>query len=359
MILFCFIFYIAAQFDAAAIAFVNQFSMSKASSLLLGASIILLYCLLGGFWAASVTDTLQAAIMLAAAILVPSVAVWHAGGPTQIVHTLSTADHAAFTDWTGGLPGHLFIGFLLGVWGIGLGALGQPHLVARLMAVRGERERRQGFVISITWAVLILSCMAALAIAARSLMIASEDGEQLFYVVAGQYLPPVLAGIVIAAILSAVMSTVDSLLLAASASVSHDLQLGKRAGFDAMWVSRMAMTAIVVAAVLLALVLPDTIFNRVLFAWSALGSAFGPILVIRVLGHEPAACARFWSIACGFGLTVLFYTLGTMGGDVSSLALHFLVKLAQLPGDPFERILPWIPSLLILRYAAPQYKLAD
>ena len=68
LILFCFIFYIAAQFDAAAIAFVNQFSMGKTSSLILGASIILLYCLLGGFWAASVTDTLQAAIMLAAAM---------------------------------------------------------------------------------------------------------------------------------------------------------------------------------------------------------------------------------------------------------------------------------------------------
>jgi sodium/proline symporter len=134
-----------------------------------------------------------------------------------------------------------------------------------------------------------------------------------------------------------------------------------RAGFDAMWVSRMAMTAIVVAAVLLALVFAPggMIFNRVLSAWSALGAAFGPILVMRLLGYEPAARARFWSIACGFGLTVLFYALGTMGGDVSSLALYFLVKLAQLPGDPFERILPWIPSLLILRYATPQYQLAD
>ena len=110
---------------------------------------------------------------------------------------------------------------------------------------------------------------------------------------------------------------------------------------------------------LLALVLPDTIFNRVLFAWSALGAAFGPLLVMRVLGHEPAARARFWSIACGFALTVFFYTLGTMGGDVASPALQHLVQLAQLPGDPFERILPWIPSLLILRYATPQYQLED
>jgi sodium/proline symporter len=348
LILFCFIFYIAAQFDAAAAAFVSHFSMNKTSSLLLGAGIILVYCLLGGFWAASVTDTLQAALMLAAAILVPAVALWHAGGPAEIFATLSDANSAAYTDWQGGMPGYLFIGFVLGVWGIGLAALGQPQLLARLMAVRGERERRQGFIISISWAVLIFTGMAVLAFAARSLLIQPDESEQIFYIMAGRYLPPVLAGIVIAAILSAVMSTVDSLLLAASASVSHDLQLARRTGLDSMWLSRVVMTTIVAAAVLLALLLPDTIFNRVLFAWSALGAAFGPLLVMRVLNYEPAASARFWSIASGFTITVVFYTLGTIESDTSSTALDYLVQLAALPGDPFERVVPWIPSLLIL-----------
>jgi len=351
MILFCFIFYIAAQFDAAAAALVSNFSMNKASSLIIGASIILAYCLLGGFWAASVTDTLQAIVMLAAAILVPSVAVWHAGGPAEILAWLSSNESAGYASFGGGMPLHLLLGFVLGLWGIGLGALGQPHLIARLMAVRGERERRQGFAIALTWAVVIYCGMAVLALAARSLLIQPGDDEHLFYVVAEQLLPPVLAGVVIAAILSAVMSTVDSLLLAASAAVSHDLRVARNTGLDAVWVSRIVMTTIVVAAVLLALLLPDTIFNRVLFAWSALGAAFGPLLVMRVLNYEPAANARFWSIVSGFTITVVFYTLGTFESDTSSAVLDYLVQLAALPGDPFERVVPWIPSLLILWFA--------
>jgi sodium/proline symporter len=347
LILFCFMFYIAAQFDAAAAAFVSNFSMTKTSSLILGATIILAYCLLGGFWAASVTDTLQAAVMLAAALLVPAAAVWQAGGPLEILTKLS-ATGGQFTDWTGGMPLHLLLGFILGLWGVGLGALGQPQLLARLMAVRGERERRLGFAIAMSWAVLVFIGMAALALAARSLAVQLDHAENLFYVMAAQFLPPVFAGIVIAAILSAVMSTVDSLLLAASAAVSHDLRLADKFRMDAVWLSRLVMIAIVVAAVLLAVMLPDTIFNRVLFAWSALGAAFGPVLVARALNREPAARARFWSIVCGFGLTVFFYTLGTVTGNEGPGPFNTLIHLAHLPGDPFERVVPWIPALLIL-----------
>jgi sodium/proline symporter len=106
------------------------------------------------------------------------------------------------------------------------------------------------------------------------------------------------------------------------------------------------MTLLVLAAVALALSLPDTIFNRVLFAWSALGAAIGPVLIMRVMNREPAGNARFWAIVCGFGLTVLFYSLGTLPADTGGP----LVQLAHLPGDPFERVVPWIPALLMLWY---------
>ena len=360
LILFCFMFYIAAQFDAAAAAFVSNFSMNRSSSLILGAAIILAYCLLGGFWAASVTDMLQATVMLAAALLVPAVAIWEAGGVPAMA-ALITAGGSGFSDWSGGMPLHLFVGFVLGLWGVGIGAMGQPQLLARLMAVRGDKERRQGFAIAMTWAVLIYTGIAAMVLAARALHIDPGNSEQLFYVIAERFLPPVLAGLVVAAILSAVMSTVDSLLLAASAAVSHDLGLSRRYPGKEVWVSRLVMSGIVVAAVMLALWLPDTIFNRVLFAWSALGAAFGPILVMRVAGREPSADARFWSVVIGFGLTVLFYSFGTVAGEVGDGVPGFFVDLARLPGDPFERVFPWLPALLLLwarsTRAAPADKL--
>lgn len=348
LIAFCFIFYIAAQLDAAATAFITNFEMTAATSLILGAGIVLFYCLLGGFWAASVTDTLQGVVMLLAAIIVPALAVVEAGGPGQILTNVSQMD-SAFGNFSGGHTGFVQLGFVFGLAGIGLGTLGQPHLLARLMAVRGDRELKAGFAIAMTWAVVVYTGMAALALAAHSLALTPGSGEQIFYLLAEQLLPPVLAGIVIAAILSAVMSTVDSLLLAAAAAVSHDLGLAQRFAIGELWVSRIVMTAIVIAAVILALLLPDSIFNRVLFAWNALGAAFGPLIIARVLGREPPAAARFWSIVTGFGLTVLFYSYGAVSPATTGAGPgHLLSVLANLPGDPFERVIPFIPPLLIV-----------
>lgn len=347
LIAFCFIFYIAAQFDAAATAFVSNFNMSTTTSLLIGAGIILVYCFLGGFWAASITDTLQGVVMMCAAILVPTLAVVEAGGPAQVLQSLDRID-PLFSDFSGGHSGFVLLGFVLGLAGIGLGTLGQPHLLARLMAVRGDRERKQGFAIAFSWGVIVYIGMSWLALAARSMALAPASGEQIFYLLAEQLLPPVLAGIVIAAILSAVMSTVDSLLLAASAAVSHDLKLARRFSISELSMSRLVMTAIVIAAVLLALVLPETIFNRVLFAWNALGAAFGPLIIARVVGREPAAAARLLSIVAGFSLTVLFYSYGTLDPDSLGGLNATLAGLAQLPGDPFERFVPFIPPLLIV-----------
>jgi len=358
LVAFCFIFYIAAQFAGAAQAFITNFDMTMAGSILLSAGIVLIYCLLGGFWAASVTDTLQGVVMMLAAILVPTMAVVAAGGPLAILNFLESTP-SDFTDWTGGHSGFVLIGFLLGMSGLGLGTFGQPHLLARLMAVKGERERKQGFLIAITWAVLVYVGMSWLALAARAMALTPASGEQIFYLLAGQLLPPVLAGIVVAAILSAVMSTVDSLLLAAAATVSHDLGLASRFQVSELWLSRVVMIAIVVAAVVLALVLPDTIFNRVLFAWNALGAAFGPLIIARILGKEPAATARFWSIVAGFGLTVLFYLYGTIDvAETSNFVSEWLAIAARYPGDPFERFVPFLPPLCIV-FFWPRSDLGD
>ena len=344
---FCFIFYIAAQFAAAATAFTTNFAMGDAESLLLGAGIVLIYCLLGGFWAASVTDTLQAIIMMMVAVLVPAIAVVEAGGPARILADVQ-AIGGDFASLTGGFGGFVFLGMVLGFAGIGLGTLGQPQLLSRLMAVKGDRERKLGFLIAIGWGVTVYIGMSWMALAARSLVPELPSGEQIFYLLAETLLPPVLAGIVIAAILSAVMSTVDSLLLAASAAVSHDLRLSERTGVSELAMSRIVMTTIVVGAVTLALVLPDTIFNRVLFAWNALGAAFGPLIIARVMGREPPAHARFWSIVAGFGLTVVFYWGGTIPADGQAGLTGTIAALAHLPGDPFERFVPFLPPLLIL-----------
>ncbi|MEL6210816.1 MAG: sodium/proline symporter, partial [Pseudomonadota bacterium] len=349
LILFCFVFYIAAQFAAAASAFTSNFDMSFTSAVVLGAAIIVVYCLLGGFWAVSVTDMLQGVVMAAAAIIVPLATLVAAGGPSGVVDALKANDDLVALTWHGGMAPMVVAGFAVGIASIGLGTMGQPHLMARLMAVRGERERRQGFAIAMTWAVVVFLGMAVLALSARALLLDTSSGEDLFYLAAQRFLPPVLAGVVIAAVLSAVMSTVDSLLIAAAAAASHDLGLGRRLPGGELWVSRVVMLSIAVFAVILTLSLPDSIFNRVLFAWSALGAAFGPTLCARVIGREPPGWARFASMVTGFGLTVLFYSFGAVA-DATSLGSvgRWLYDLAHVPGDPFERMFPWIPALALV-----------
>jgi len=348
LIAFCFIFYIAAQFDAAASAFISNFHMTAGTSLIISAFIILLYCILGGFWAASITDTLQAFIMMAAALIVSLITVNEAGGFSEIVTKLSIIDNN-YNDWTGGNSGFILFGFLAGMIGIGSGTFGQPHLLSRLMAVKGERELKLGAAIAVTWSIIIFCAMAALGLAARTLITELQTGEQVFYLMAEQLLPPVLAGIVIASILSAVMSTVDSLLLAASSAISHDLGLSKYFSFGELLVSRLVMIVIVFAAVILAWVIPDSIFDRVLFAWSALGAAFGGIVIARVINHEPSSTARIWSIIIGFGTTVLFYSYGNIAPESTTNNIsYWLSILGNLPGDPFERLVPFLLACLII-----------
>lgn len=352
MIVFCFVFYIAAQFGAAAGAFETQFGMGRTEAVLTGAAVVLFYALLGGFWAVSITDMLQGFLMAVVAVTLPLAALIAAGGPSNMFATLATTAPEGYLDITGGQAGFILIGFVLGVWGVGIGAMGQPHLLARLMAVKDDAARRRGFAIAIIWAVLVFTGMTILALAGRALVGGGSNGEALFYQLAGDLLPPVLAGIVIAAVLSAVMSTVDSILLSASAAAAHDTGISRRFAGREVLVSRIVMSAIAGLAIILTLTVESTIFARVLFAWSALGAAFGPIVVMRVIGREPGGWAILAAMILGFGITVFFNAMGQLDPAALPAPGALAAEWARLPGDPFERVFPWIPALLVLWFGS-------
>ena len=172
--------------------------------------------------AASVTDALQAGVMMVACIIVPLATVQAAGGMGEVMASLKTQEAASFFSLTGEAIGMAGIGGAMGLLGTGLGALGQPQLLNRIMAVKSGAERRKAAAITIGWGIIIYSGLVCLALAGRAAGV--ETGQEgLFFAAAKAYLPAILAGIVTAAVLSAVMSTVDSLLLAAASAVSHDM----------------------------------------------------------------------------------------------------------------------------------------
>ena len=326
IIVFCFVFYVASQFEAAGKAFESTFALSKQASILIGAGIVLAYTLLGGFWAVSVTDSIQGLLMFFAGIILPAVALIAIGGFDALISGLSAT--SALGSPIATLSSVMALMFVLGILGIGIGYPGQPHVVNRFMALKDDKSLRQGRVIALTWAVLVYAGMLTLGFCARVLFADLGDSEQVMFKVATELLPPVIAGVILAAVLSAIMSTADSQLLVASSAIAHDWNLSGGRTQTGLTNSRTTVLVVLVLATVLALVWRADIFSRVLFAWSSLGAAFGPILILRLMGRSITAKSTLAAMLTGFGLTVLISWLPNTPGDFAERVLPFFAALA-------------------------------
>ena len=330
IILFCFLIYIASQFQGAGNTFAATFDMTSGSSIALGGAIILLYTLLGGFWAVSVTDTLQGLLMILAAIVLPVAALVELGGPVAFWSALTARAGDQYMSLTGGSMGLLAAGMVAGSLAVGVSSLGQPHLVARFMALRDARALRLGQIIATGWYAVVFFGMCLVGLAGRLLAGATENPEQIFFALNAALFPSVLGAVLLAAVLSAIMSTADSMLLVAGTTVAHDMGVTGRHRAHALLISRLVIAALSVAAILVAIYIPATIFQRVLFAWVAIGSALGPVILCRALGRAPLPSRILPAIATGFAAAVACYLLPDTPGDLLERSLPFALGLAVL-----------------------------
>ena len=324
IILFCFIFYIASQFDAAGQSFQSTFGMDKNLSIIFGASIILIYTLLGGFWAVSVSDTIQGIMMAISAIILPCIAVYKAG--LSNIFTSFTFEGLLVTP--NGFSGIIVIGFILGTMGIGIGYPGQPHVVNRFMALESGDKVKKARLIAICWALIIYPGMILLGWSGR-VLVDIAGYEQILIVLGNQLLHPIFAGIILAAVLSAIMSTADSQLLVAASSISYDLK--DKNENHSLFNTRITVVLICLIAVLMAIFVDKSIYSRVLFAFSAMGAAFGPLLLGRLQGKVKDINALV-AMGTGFFMTLIFY--------YSSL---------KPEGNPLERLVPFIMAYIIVQ----------
>jgi sodium/proline symporter len=313
-ILIFFALYTASQFVAGAKLFESAFGMPYGWAVLLGAAAVLLYTLVGGFLAVSWSDALQGLLMLLALVAVAALA-WGAVGGFPGAHTAMTERNPALlsplTDADGAGKGAIGVISLM-AWG--LGYMGQPHILARFMAIREPSALGRARRMAIGWVTVCMVCSTAIGVlGAVHFEAGLANRERVFLELAQALLPALLAGMCLAGVLAAVMSTADSQLLVASSAVSEDLyrKALRREGVSEshlLWVGRAAVGVIAVAALWIARDPDSRVLGLVGHAWAGLGAVFGPALVFSLLGRRVDGFVVLCGMVAG-GTTVLVWVL--------------------------------------------------
>ena len=313
VILLFFTFYTASGLVGGAILFENSFGLQYSSALIFGGLIIVGYTFIGGFLAVAWTDAVQAVLMLLALLVAPTVVILTSGG-TEVVwqqmQAVNPQSTELFSDMT-------LIGFLsLIAWG--LGYVGQPHILARFMAVENPQKLVAARRIAMVWMVLVLlgSISTGLAGIAYFADKPLENPETVFIALSQQLFNPWVAGVITAAILSAIMSTIDSQLLVSSSVISEDFYRvfvrPNATEKELLIVSRAAVIAIALLAMVIASDRESRVLDLVSYAWAGFGAAFGPVIVFSLFWRKMTAASAIVGMIVG-GVTVVVWSNLTGG----------------------------------------------
>ncbi len=335
--------------------FATLFGAPYVVMMLLGAAFVLVYTILGGFLAESASDFMQSIVMISALTVVVVLGVINAGGIGAVIENAQ------------GIPGFLeFFGIasptlgeggeqiveagkpLFGeartygimnvlsalVWG--LGYFGMPQVLLRFMAIRDERELTASRRIAMVWVVISLGVAVFIGILGRHLFptehLTQTSSENIFITMATSYLPPIIAGFVMAGILAATISSSDSYLLIAASALSKNIYQGvfKKDATDkqVMTVSRITLLLIAVIAIFIALDENSVIFKIVSFAWAGFGATFGPLMVFSL----------FWR---------RMNRAGAIAGMASGAATVFIWKLLISPIGGIFAVYELLPAFII------------
>ncbi|MDF1545186.1 MAG: sodium/proline symporter [bacterium] len=333
--------YVAAQMNAAGKAFEASFDLPYTWGVLAGALIVLAYTITGGFRAICWTDIIQASFMVVALIGMPILLYVHLGGYDQIAAQIRAIDPQLLT-LSGANSGYALFGFVVGMFGIGFGYPGQPHVLARFMAARDNETIKKGGVIAFSWFMLVYTGAIFFGLFARAYFGSLADAEQALPLACNTLLPPVLAGFVIAAIVAAICSTADSQLMVVSTTFSRDiLPIFRKSDTPPTFEQtqkwdRWTLVLLALVSVAFALTENRVIFSFVLYAWSALGAAFGPLVIMGLMWKKTSQVGAMAGMITGAGVTVVWKNI-----DFLSSALYELV-----PAFVLSFVAVWLFSLL-------------
>ena len=340
-ILIFFIIYTASGFVSGGRLFETIFGLDYTYALLLSAGAVVFYTLTGGFLAVSRTDFIQGVMMFFAILIVPLAAMFMLGGPLVTAEAIEAYNASFFQPFAKPDGTTITLLEIISLMGWGIGYFGQPHILVRFMAIKHTSDIPQATRIAMVW--VVLSLTAALAVGMVGAVFLAEplteaNRETVFLVMTNMMFPSVLAGLILAAVLAAIMSTASSQLLVAASAVSQDFYrslIHSKAGQgELIWVSRISVLVIAALAIAFAMNPNSFILDMVSYAWAGFGAAFGPAVLMSLFWRRTTRNGVLAGIVVG-GLTVLIWK------QFAWLGLYEIV-----PGFIFSLLAIWLVSLL-------------
>jgi sodium/proline symporter len=312
-ILLFFLFYTSSGLVAGGKLFNAVFDLPYHWAVTAGALVIVIYTFFGGFLAVSWTDLFQGLLMALALLIVPLIAISGLGGWGATLSSVSETNPALLNALTNVKNEPLGLLAIISLMAWGLGYFGQPHILARFKAIRSVTEIPAARRIAVSWVSITLICAVLVGLVGIGYLeqpLQGADTEKVFILLVDALFHPVVAGLCLAAILAAIMSTADSQLLVSAAALTSDLYKPflRRAASEQelIWTGRVAVLVIAMIGLVLAWDPERKILDLVAYAWAGFGAAFGPTLILSLYWRRMNRYGALAGIIVG-GLTVVIW----------------------------------------------------
>lgn len=293
-----------------------MFGLKYEIAVLIGMAVVLLYTILGGYLAVCWTDLIQGALMFFAIIIVPVAAYFYIQNnmePGTLSNAFGDNSLSLIPAGTSGTVA-LFAIISSAVWG--LGYCGQPHILTRFMSIKNAKLLPRSTTIATIWVVISLAAAVVIGFIAKPIFpgLDKNASEEVFIKLIGFLCNPWIGGVLLAAILAAIMSTIDSQLLVSSAALTEDFykKFFRRSASvkELVWISRVSVLLITILATTLALAPNDTIFGIVKFAWGGFGAAFGPVVIMSLYSRKTSSASAIAGMLAGSIVMLVWYFTG-------------------------------------------------
>ena len=349
------IIYVSSQIDVTGKAFESMMGLDYFTGAIIGFLIVLSYIFIGGFVAAVWSDMFQGILMFLGLVLLPIVVVFSMNGTPGIFQSLNEIDPALTNVFGTSDDVWMNIATMLGFALIGLGFLGSPQVYVRFMSIRDESEIDKGKWVAIIFTLFTDAAAVTIGILGRVFFtqpgqdpqaVLGVGAENVLSMLTEQFLPYVLVAIYVAIVLSAIMSTIDSLLVIASSAITRDFyqkifkpNLGEREMVKiSRWVTLIMSVIALIIAMVIAKISPDrTVFWMVIFGWSGIAATFCPVIILSL----------FWN-----GLTEKGAIASMISGFLCVPFFKFVVIPLEGIGPYFEKLDVLGPSFLISMFMA-------